>query len=157
MAMTNEEIKKKMEANSKAWHTADADTKKRLEAENQALGKQIGGTYNSASGTWSDSSGNSLYGSSKGSGTSSSKKTSGNSQYTPSGGYTIGSQKGQGIAQNMPIGSFYEASDGSVWTKQNDGTIKVEHNGQITNNAYTPTDLSILLLPSADEGVSTNP
>ena len=45
MAMTNEEIKKKMEANSAAWHTADDATKKKLEAENQALGKQIGGTY----------------------------------------------------------------------------------------------------------------
>ena len=80
MAKTNEEIRKQMEANSKAWHTADAATKKKLEAENQALGKQIGGTYNSASGTWSDSSGNSLYGSSS----SPTKLSGSNSQYTGS-------------------------------------------------------------------------
>ena len=77
MAMTNEEIKKKMEANSAAWHTADDATKKKLEAENQALGKQIGGTYNSASGTWSDSSGNNLYSTASSTGGTKTTTTSG--------------------------------------------------------------------------------
>src|SRR5690606_28412089 len=31
-----------MQANSRAWHTADASGKKRLEADNQSLGAQIG-------------------------------------------------------------------------------------------------------------------
>lgn len=155
MALTTEQIKKQMEANSKAWHTADDATKKKLEAENQALGKQIGGTYNEASGTWSDSSGNNLYGTSSSTGTS--KKTvssgSGGKTYTPNGGYTIGSQKGQGIAQNMGIGETYTASDGSVWKKENDGTITVVHKGVTTNNAYKPTDYSILLKQQMDAGV----
>ena len=126
MALTTEQIKKQMEANSKAWHTADAETKKKLEAENQSLGKQIGGTYNEASGTWSDSSGNKLYGTSNSSGGTKTTVSSGsggssNKTYTPNGGYTIGSQKGQGIAQSMGIGETYTASDGSVWKKENDG------------------------------------
>lgn len=50
-----------MQANSKAWHTASDSEKKRLEKENQSLGKSIGATYNSASGTWTNSSGKKLY------------------------------------------------------------------------------------------------
>lgn len=158
MALTTEEIKKKMEANSAAWHTADAETKKKLEAENQSLGKQIGGTYNEASGTWSDSSGNNLYGTSNSSGGTKTTVSSGsggssNKTYTPNGGYTIGSQKGQGIAQNMGIGETYTASDGSVWKKENDGTITVVHKGVTTNNAYKPTDYSILLKQQMEAGV----
>lgn len=158
--MTNEEIKKKMQANSEAWHTADDATKKQLEAENQALGKQIGGSYNSASGTWSDSSGNKLYGTSNTAGgtktavtTSTGGSGKSNNTYTPNGSYTIGSQKGQGIARDMGIGDTYTASDGSVWTKNNDGTITVVHKGVTTNNAYTPTDLSILLQQQMEAGV----
>ena len=158
MAMTNEEIKKKMEANSAAWHTADDATKKKLEAENQALGKQIGGTYNSASGTWSDSSGNSLYSTASSTGGTKTTTTSGsvgssNKTYTPNGSYTIGSQAGKDIAQKMGIGNTYTASDGSVWTKNNDGTITVVHNGVTTNNAYTPTDYSVLLQQQMEAGV----
>lgn len=86
MAYTQDEIKKQMAANSAAWHSADASTKKQLEAANQALGKLIGGTYNSKTGTWSNSSGGSLYGSSSGSSSSSGNKSSGSS-YTPLGTY----------------------------------------------------------------------
>ena len=73
MAYTSDEIKKKMQANSEAWHSADAATKKKLEAENQSLGKQLGASYNSSTGTWSDSSGSKLYNVNSG---SSNKKTS---------------------------------------------------------------------------------
>ena len=41
-----------MKQNSDAWHSADADTKKMLEAQNQELGKSIGASFDSASGTW---------------------------------------------------------------------------------------------------------
>lgn len=80
---TQDQIKQEMAANSAAWHTADAATKKQLEAANQALGKQLGASFNSASGTWSDSSGNKLYDSGgSSSGSSSPSKTTGG---TPSG------------------------------------------------------------------------
>ena len=46
------DIKAQMAANSAAWHTASESEKKRLEQENQKLGKSIGSTYNSATGTW---------------------------------------------------------------------------------------------------------
>ena len=45
-------IKAQMAANSAAWHTASESEKKKLEQENQKLGKSIGSTYNSATGTW---------------------------------------------------------------------------------------------------------
>lgn len=50
-----------MKANSAAWQTADAETRKQLEAANQALGASIGGVYDSDTGKWSDSTGNDLY------------------------------------------------------------------------------------------------
>ena len=45
-------IKAQMQSNSEAWHSASADEKKRLEAENQTLGGLIGATFDSGSGTW---------------------------------------------------------------------------------------------------------
>lgn len=56
-----EVYKAEMEANSKAWHTASPEEKKQLEAANQALGKMVGGVYDSKTGTWSDKSGNKLF------------------------------------------------------------------------------------------------
>jgi hypothetical protein len=41
-----------MQANSIAWHSADAAGRKRLSADNKALGDQIGATYNSQDGRW---------------------------------------------------------------------------------------------------------
>lgn len=59
--LTEEQILAQMQKNSAAWHSADAATKKQLEAENQKLGAMVGGSYDSASGTWSNKSGSSLY------------------------------------------------------------------------------------------------
>lgn len=163
MAKSAEEIKKEMAANSAAWHTADAATKKKLEAANQELGKQIGGSYNSASGTWSDSSGSALYTTpssytptssqtvSNLGNTSSSSGTK-NNQYTQ-GNYTIGSDAGKQQAQSMGINTTWTATDGSVWTKEKDGTITVRHNGTETKGAYTPTDLGILGSQQVDAGL----
>lgn len=67
------------------------------------------------------------------------------STYSPTyGNYTIGSEKGQQQAFNMPIGSTYRASDGALWKKENDGSITVDYNGTITPNAYTMPDQGVL-------------
>ena len=58
---TQEQIKQEMAANSAAWHTADAATKKQLEQANKDLGAQLGANFNEKSGTWSNSSGQQLY------------------------------------------------------------------------------------------------
>ena len=79
--------------------------------------------------------------------------SSGGGVYTPSGGYSIGSEKGQSIANDMGIGQTYTASDGSVWKKNNDGTISVSHNGVYTENAYSPTDYSVLGQQQMEAGV----
>lgn len=81
--------------------------------------------------------------------TNTSGSSGGNSQYK----YTIGSDAGKQIAQNLAINSPYTASDGSVWTKQNDGSISVNHNGVITNNAYTPSDYTLVLKQQVEAGV----
>lgn len=44
---------KSAQANSQAWHTADAATRKNLEAQNKALYSSHGYTYNSKTGKWS--------------------------------------------------------------------------------------------------------
>ena len=41
-----------MQQNSNAWHTASEEKKKELAAANQAIGKELGLTYDSASGKW---------------------------------------------------------------------------------------------------------
>lgn len=41
-----------MQQNSNAWHTASEEEKKELAAANQAIGKDLGLTYDSASGKW---------------------------------------------------------------------------------------------------------
>lgn len=66
------EVIAQMKANSEAWHGASETERAKLEAENQQLGKSIGATYNSGTGTWSNSSGGVLYTV----GTGASKKTS---------------------------------------------------------------------------------
>lgn len=47
----------KMKANSKAWHGADSVTKKKLESENQKIGKALGMKYTSSTGKWAYASG----------------------------------------------------------------------------------------------------
>lgn len=42
-----------MRENSIAWHTASAEEKKRLERENQVLGKKLDASYDANTGTWS--------------------------------------------------------------------------------------------------------
>lgn len=81
------------------------------------------------------------YGGTSNNNSSSYTPTTSNTSSGGSGGYTIGSKLGQQKAQDMPINGTYTASDGSVWTKGLDGTISVNHNGVITNNAYTPSDI----------------
>lgn len=71
----------------------------------------------------------------------------------PAGNYTIGSDDGKSQAQNMGIGSMWTATDGSVWKKENDGTITVDYNGTTTRNAYVPTDLGINLTQMMEAGV----
>lgn len=67
-------------ANSSAWHTADAATKKNLEQANQKLYSDHGYTYNSKTGTWSapttSSSGGSYSGGSSSGGSSASSAVS---------------------------------------------------------------------------------
>ena len=54
--------------------------------------------------------------------------------------YTIGSEKGKEIAQNMKAGETWtNTTDGSKWTKNADGSVSVTHQGVTTNNAYKPT------------------
>ena len=57
--------------------------------------------------------------------------------------YVIGSEKGKKIAEEMKAGDTYKASDGSVWTKENDGSVTVrtmyEGKEYTYKNAYTPT------------------
>ena len=58
--------------------------------------------------------------------------------------YTIGSQKGKDIANNMKPGETYKASDGSTWTKNGDGTVSVTaKNGSYTANALTGGSASV--------------
>lgn len=59
--LTEDDIKSIMQANSAEWHTATDERKAELEAQNQALGAQLGASFNSGSGKWSDSSGEDLY------------------------------------------------------------------------------------------------
>ena len=74
----------------------------------------------------------------------------GGSNYSPptttnytQGNYKIGSVNGQKKAQDMAVNSSWTATDGSIWTKEKDGSITVRHNGTETKNAYQ-TDLGTL-------------
>lgn len=54
--------------------------------------------------------------------------------------YVIGSDNGKKKAEEMAVNETYEASDGSIWTKQADGSVSVKTSkGETFNNAYTPT------------------
>ena len=92
-------------------------------------------------------------------GTTSGGTTSTNnySQYTNN-PYTIGSERGQMIANNMGFGeSWTNDIDGSVWKKNNDGTITVtDKNGYVTPNAYRMTDLGTLGTQQMDAGLSAD-
>lgn len=120
-------------------------------AADAAAVRKSAGYYTDSSGNYkgSYSGGGSSGGSSYSGGSSGSK----NSPYTEN-NYTIGSDYGKYIAQNyMGIGDTYEATDGSFWRKENDGTITVTHNGQTYKNAYKPTDLGILGKQQVEAGL----
>lgn len=149
---------KKVEAATAKWEAANAkgDTEGMKAAAAEAAAVRNNAGYKTDdSGNYTGSYSPTSSGSSGGTKTtvSSSSGGSSNKTYTPNGGYTIGSQKGQGIAQDMGIGDTYEASDGSIWRKENDGTITVKHNGVTTTNAYTPSDYSILIQRQIEAGV----
>lgn len=70
--VTRNEVIALMKANSEAWHSASETERAKLEAENKLLGKQLGASLDSASGTWVNNDGSALYTVSS----STSKKTS---------------------------------------------------------------------------------
>ena len=120
--------------------------------EGMAKAAQQAQTVRNVAGYTSDSYGN--YSGTYSPTTTSGGSSGGGSKYTPSTyKYSIGSDAGKQIAQDMGIGQSYTASDGSVWTKNNDGTITVNHKGVVTNNAYTPTDYGILGQQQMEAGV----
>lgn len=122
-------------------------------AADAAAVRKSAGYYTDSSGNYagSYSSGGSSGGSSYSGGGSSGSK---NSPYTQNNyTYTIGSDYGKQVAQNMGIGATFEATDGSLWKKENDGTITVTHNGQTYKNAYKPTDLGILGKQQVEAGL----
>jgi hypothetical protein len=82
--------------------------------------------------------------------TSSGGSSGGGSQHK----YTIGSDRGKEIANNLPIGvSWTNDVDGSTWTKNNDGAVSVKYNGVVTPNAYQMTDMGTLGRQQADAGL----
>lgn len=56
--------------------------------------------------------------------------------------YKIGTKLGYDLANGMKAGESVTATDGSVWTKGDDGTISVLHNGQTLTGqiTYQPTN-----------------
>lgn len=46
------------------------------------------------------------------------------------GTYTIGSETGKNFIENEPVGSTMKGSDGSIWTKNSDGSTTISKNGQ---------------------------
>lgn len=65
--------------------------------------------------------------------------------------YKIGSKLGYDLANGLGIGQTIRATDGSEWTKNQDGTISVLQNGQrLTGQiTYQPTQGTVQQLPGA--------
>ena len=76
------EVIAQMKTNSEAWLTASETERKKLEAENQQLGKSIGASYDSSTGVWTNSNGGALYTVGTSSSKTSVKKTSSTSTNT---------------------------------------------------------------------------
>ena len=57
-SVKNNSIEEQMKANSAEWHAATPERKKELEEANKSLGAQLGASFNSSTGVWTDSSGN---------------------------------------------------------------------------------------------------
>lgn len=56
--------------------------------------------------------------------------------------YKIGSKLGYDLANGLGIGQSVTATDGSVWTKNNDGSISVSQNGQQLTGQITYNPMS---------------
>jgi hypothetical protein len=136
----SKEDQKRVQAATDKWNAANAKGDK---AGMTAAANEAAAIRNNA-GYKTDSSGNYSGGYSNGS-----------NNYSPyaGGGYKIGSDAGKNIAQGMGIGQTYTASDGSLWRKENDGTITVNHGGQMYKNAYAPSDYSTLIRQQIAAGV----
>ncbi len=149
----NEENQKKIEFLTKVYENAEAkgdtDTMKDAAIKASTIRNNAGYTSDASgnySGTYSPSS--------TGTKTNTGIPSGSNSQYTPGASYTISSQLGLDMAQKMPINGQYEATDGSIWTKEQDGTITVRtKDGQIIKNAHTPSDYGTTLQQMIDAGV----
>ena len=122
-----------MKANSEAWHSASDSEKARLEAENQRLGASIGAVHDSATGTWSTSSGSSLYTVS----TSSKKSISSTSTNVASTSKTSsgssGSSKSSSSSSSPTVTSVTKNADGTYTHKWSNGktTVQTQKNGGI--------------------------
>lgn len=68
--------------------------------------------------------------------------------------YTIGTKLGYDLANGLKAGQSVTATDGSVWTKNADGSIGVVHGGQnlIGQITYQPTETATT--PSAQDSVA---
>ena len=125
--VSQNEIVAQMKANSEAWHGASETERKRLEEENQRLGSQLGASFDSASGTWSNSSGGSLYT------VSTPKTTPSNSTNVPttSGSKTTSSNKSTSSGSTPKVTSVTKNSDGTYTHKWSNGktTVQTQKNG----------------------------
>lgn len=115
--VSQNDIVAQMKANSEAWHGASESERKRLEEENQRLGSQIGASFDSGSGTWTNSSGGSLYTVSSGA----SKNTSSTSTNVSSGSTSSGSKSSSSSSGSKSSSSGSTATVTNV-TKNSDGT-----------------------------------
>lgn len=64
--------------------------------------------------------------------------------------YTIGSKLGYDLANGMKVGQSIQATDGTVWTKNLDGTILVQQDGQTLTGqvTYQPTAEDTFTMPN---------
>ena len=64
--------------------------------------------------------------------------------------YTIGSKLGYDLANGMKVGQSIRATDGSVWTKNLDGSISVQHGGETLTGqiTYQPTEADSGKMPN---------
>lgn len=121
-------IIEQMKSNSEAWHDASDEEKERLHQENVALGSLLGGSFDSASGTWSKD-GESLYTVS----TTTNKTTPSNSTNVPttSGSKSTSSNKSTSSGSTATVTSVTKNNDGTYTHKWSNGktTVQTQKNG----------------------------
>ncbi|MBP3633174.1 MAG: hypothetical protein J6J43_01205 [Oscillospiraceae bacterium] len=71
--------------------------------------------------------------------------------------YTIGSKLGYDLANGMKVGQSIRATDGSIWTKNLDGSISVQHNGENLQGvlAYEPQETDTVKIPNKAQTQAT--